>query len=215
MMRAFLCALGVLALVGCAATINDQSRVQYVQEGFNATELEAGGLALLPVVAGQGQEGYRRPLGDEIDSAISIYGTNIPYTGWQEAMNALNERGLVEDYQSMISNYRETAIIDKGMLAGIGEALGVHYILFVSLEDFSKDASTRYSLFSGWTTTKTATVQAFAQIWDCRACDVVWEGSGTAQSTGGELTYEKPYEEYSRIAAQGLVKNLLGIGGKS
>lgn len=197
-----------VVLLGCAANICDKSKVQYVKEGFSSTSLESGGLALLPVVAGQGQEGYRRPFAESLNKAIASLKPNLKFLKWQKTMEILNEQNLTETYQNVISTYRETAIIDKNFLHEIGYALGVRYLLFVSLQEFHKASQTSYNILSGWSTTKTARVNAFAQIWDCGTGDVVWEGIGLAESKGGELTYEKEYEEYAHIAAEGLARKL-------
>lgn len=204
----------VIVLVSCAATIHDTSKVQYVREDFNNESIRAGALALLPVHAGEGQEGYRRPLADAINSVVdslipSHYG--LKFYKWQETIDMLNEHDLVKSYQDAISTYRETAIINKDLLHDIGSKLGVRYLLFVSLERFHKASKVEYSIFTGWGTTKTAEVTAFAQIWDCGDGDVLWEGFGSASSRGTELTYERGYEVYTHIAAEGLIRKLFNL----
>jgi hypothetical protein len=199
-----------LALFGCAATIQDLSKVQYVKEGFDANALKAGGLALLPVVAGQGQEGYRRPLADSLDFYVQTKKPNLQFIKWQDAIAKLNDKGLAEKYQAAISTYRTTSIIDKSLVSEIGAALGVRYFLFVSLEEFHQSSKMRYSGLTGkLTEDETAKVNAFAQVWDSQSGDVVWEGIGQAQATSSEFTYLKGgYETYSGIAARGLVSRL-------
>lgn len=205
-----------ILFLNCAATIQDLSKVQYVKEGLNTDSLFLYGIALLPVVAGQGQEGYRRPFGNAINENIKNELPNLKFLPWQKSMDLLNEYSLTEEYQAIISQYQTTAIIDKNLMRDLGDALDVRYLLFVSLEDFSKSKSTTYNVFFGWSTTKTAIVNGFVQLWDCMDGDVAWEGYGTAYSEGGELTYEKDYIEYSNVAAKGLVRKLFNIQtGKS
>ena len=198
-------------LMSCAASIRDLSKVQYVREGFNKDSIAQYGIALLPVVAGQGQEGYRRPFGDAINENIKNKAPDLDYIPWKQTMDLLNEYSLTEEYQDIILQYQTTSIIDKTLMRDLGDALNVRYLLFVSLEDISKTESTSYDIFLGVHTTKTAFVNGFAQLWDCLLGDVAWEGYGTAYSKGGSYTYEKDYKEYSNVAARGLVRRLLNV----
>ena len=208
-----ICIISLLILIfsGCAATIQNLSKTQYVKEGFNPNELNNYGIALLPIAAGQGQEGYRRPYGDAINTVMNNSFKEVNFIPWQQTMNILNDSSLTKEYEDLILTYRSTAIIDKTLMQDIGQVLNIRYLLFVSLEDFSKSKETSYNFLLGWHTTKTAIVNGFAQVWDCNKGDVVWEGYGTAYSEGGELTYEKDYEEYSMVAAKGLVYKLFNL----
>jgi len=194
-------------LMGCTAGIHDIWKVQYVNEEFGADSLKRGGIAVLPVVAGKGQEVYWRPFAEALNVAIQSFRPELKFLNPEETMSVLNGRGLAETYQSAILTYRETAIIDRGLLREIGEALGVRYVLFVSLEEFHEVSEINFSGYWGWTT-YVSRVNAFAQIWDCPTGDVVWEGLGTTRWMGGNRTYEKEYKKYCRIAAEGLAGKL-------
>ncbi|MCK4448131.1 MAG: hypothetical protein KAW56_13750 [Candidatus Marinimicrobia bacterium] len=201
----------IILIVSCAATIRDISEVSYIKEGFNTTSLQVGGLALLPVHAGAGQEGYRRPLADAIDKMVITLNPNLKFSKWQETAQVLSEHELVKTYQDVILTYRETAILNEDFLHKLGSALGKRYLMFVSLERFHKASKTTYSMWSGWETTETAEVNAFAQIWDCSTGDVVWEGFGAAKSVGTELMYTKGYGEHAQLAAEGLIRKLFNL----
>ena len=201
-----------ILIIGCIpAPIRNISEVGYIKEGFSESSLESEGLALLPIVAGQGQEAYRRPLAEAINQSIQKAKPELKFLNWEETMSILNKEKLVEKYQKAISSYRETAIIDHDLLQEIGEALGTRYLLFISLEEFHKSSKSQYYIGAGWHTSKTAKVDAFAQIWDCSTGDVVWEGRGAAESEGTELTYDEGYEKYCNIAAEGLICKLFNI----
>jgi len=201
----------VLLFVKCAAVIYDKSSVQYIKDDFSSETFYNGGLAILPVVSGQGQEGYRRPFGEALNKGINTMLPGLHYLQWQRTMNVLNQHCLVEDYKKAILSYRETAILDKNLIRKIGEALELRYLLFVSLEEFHKASQTNYNILVGFHTTKTARINGFAQIWDCTNGDVVWDGIGLAESKGGDLTYEKDYIEYAKIAAKIISNSDLGI----
>ncbi|MCK4304244.1 MAG: hypothetical protein KAY24_08385 [Candidatus Eisenbacteria sp.] len=196
---------------GCAASIKDQSAVNYVGGDFAPDVLREGGMAMLPVVAGAGQEGYRRPLAECLTGECQLAMGTGRFAGWQETMEILNEEDLSDSYQMMIATYRETAILRKETVSRLGEALSVRFLLFCSLEQFHSQTSTTYSIFTGFNTVRKSGVTAFCQVWDAETGDVVWEGQAAAKSAGGELTYDKPYEEYARIAAKGLARELFQL----
>ena len=60
---------------GCAAKVVDDSKLQYLAPEFTANSLADHGLSLLPVVAGEGQEGLRRPLAAKLETHLSA---NLP-----------------------------------------------------------------------------------------------------------------------------------------
>ena len=198
-------------MTGCAATIYDKSSVSYVDAAFSPTHLRTHGLALLPVVAGQGQEGYRRPLGDCLAASTEELMGGGHFLGWRETMAALNEQDLSDEYEDLIGTYRETAILRQEAVNELGLALGVRYLLFVSLERFHTSTSTTYNAFTGLNSERTSAVNAFCQVWDTATGNVVWEGAAAARSAGNEFTYDKPYEEYARKAADGLTARLFGV----
>ena len=195
---------------GCATAIKDKSSVNYVANSFNPAELRSGGLAMLPVVAGQGQEAFRRPLAEALSTSCALAMKPGRFLSWRETMQLLNDNDMSDEYQSMISTYRETSILRKETVSLLGELLECRYLLFVSLEKFHTQESTSYSFLSGNTYQRKSAVTAFCQTWDSQPGDVVWEGAASAKSVGGEMTYDKPYDEYARVAANGLVRRLFG-----
>jgi len=194
--------------------IVDRSQVSYVGGDFTPQHLRTEGAGMLPVVAGQGQEAYRRPMADQMSIAVTSAMGEGTFLDWRQTMEGLNAADLSDAYQSLIATYRETAILRRETVSKLGQALGVRYLLFVSLEEFHKKSSTSYSVFSGMQTTRKAQVNAFCQVWDCLTGDVVWEGAAAANSQGGELTYDKPYSEYARVAAEGVTRRLFQLAGK-
>ena len=193
--------------MGFVTTIFGTSSMQGVKEEFGPDSLKSAGIAILPVFAGKGQEGYRQPFAEALNVAIQTFRPELKFLKSEETMFVLNKRGLAAKYESAIVAYRETAIIDKELLREIGEALGVRYVLFINLEEFHEVSEIRFSGYWGWITCVTG-LNAFAQIWDCPIGDVVWEGLGTTQWMGGKLTYEKECKKYCRIAAERLARKV-------
>ena len=57
--------------IGCAARVVDDSKLQYLAPEFTYNSLSEYGLSLLPVVAGEGQEGLRRPLASKLEAHLA------------------------------------------------------------------------------------------------------------------------------------------------
>lgn len=196
--------------LGCAATIKDLSRTQYLHEAFSAAELQAGGLAILPITAGQGQEGYRRPLGDFINANVAQAVPGGKTLQWQAAMDSLNAHGKVSVYEDMIQAYRQTSIVNRERVKEMRDALGVRYALYSILQDYSETQKTSFNIFSGWDTKKTANVSAHCLVLDLATGDVVQEIVGQAQSVAGDLSYNSPYEAYAAMIAHSVLAKLPG-----
>ncbi len=197
-------------LISCTASIQNTVKVQYLKPGFTTQTLHDGGLALLPIIAGQGQEGYRRPLGESLDTSIAVRRPGMKYIRWQETLSNLNRDSLASSYESVIMTYRSTSIVDKSLIKKLGQSIGARYLFFVSLEDFSKSSRVGYSGLTGsLETQESAQVSAFAQIWDSEEGDVVWEATASAQSSSSEFTtISHSYEDYSSRLASSIAMKL-------
>lgn len=198
----------ITLLCGCEASIQNTSQAKYIKPEFTQGALEGGGLAFLPILAGQGQEAYRRPLADSISHDITNQDTNLKFYDTDKTTKILQDKQLIDSYQRAILSYSETSILNKQLLTSISDSLGIRYLLLISLKEFNKVSHGEYNYLTGVQTVTNAKVQAFAQIWDCTIGDIVWEGQASAESEGGELTYTAAYEKYCGVAAQGLVDKL-------
>lgn len=200
----------VLLILSCAAPIKNLTKVNYLNDQFSAETLQYGGIALLPVTAGHGQEGYRRPLGDTLSAYLPKTIPDGKTIDWQTAMNLLNSHNLVSEYQQIIESYQRTSILNREKIMKLGEALGVRYALYCALQDYSESKNTSYNLFSGFSTTKTANVQAHCLVFDLTTGDVMQEIIGQAASEAGDMSYNRGYEVYAKILAQAVLSKLPG-----
>lgn len=205
----------MLTITGCAASMRAGADTQYADDFFDGNALASGGLALLPVTAGQGQEAYRRPFGNALNTTMDSvgrgYGINV--TPWDRTMHAINEAGLTSDYNDALRAYRETSIIDARLIQQIGEQTGRRYLLYTILGDFREGATVRRSAISGdLTAYDAAGTEAFAQVWDTQSGDVVWEGRAAARSDASEFRYVSTTDPaaYSRAIAKVLAEEIMG-----
>jgi len=209
-----------LTIWGCAAAIANNSKVTYEAESFSRTELYEGGLAVLPVTAGRGVEGYRRPFGQFLDHYIIAYKpneVNFNTLEWEESLERLNKSGLTQKYNDAILAYKETAIIDYNLLKEVGETFGVRYLLFTELGDFSDESNYNYDWFSGsGYSTRTVGMFAFCSLWDCEKGDVIWECVGDISATSGKYTYvaQDDIDKFSGMVAESVITRLYNVPKK-
>ena len=184
------------------------SNVSYTALSFNQSSLEADGLALLPIVAGSGVEGYRRPFGEAMNKTADSLITN--FMPWNETLDSLNNHGLVSYYNSAIRSYQDTGIIDRSILQKMHQATDKNYFLFVHLAPPTAERYATYSSFSGVSVTETKSVSAFGIVWSSKDGDVVWEGYAVAEVTTGEFTYSNESDmERAVKVARALMTSLL------
>lgn len=171
---------------GCASTKVVDGSASYVAPSFSAASIKQDGLAILPVVAGSGVEGYRRPFGDALnDAGTEAFGSQAKR--WQETMQELNTAGLVDDYQQAINSYETTGIISSEIAGRMAEAVGKRYFLFVKLDPPIAESKKSYSVLAGSSSVTTKYgVTALGRVWDAKG-NIVWEGVGgsTAEANSG------------------------------
>jgi len=183
--------------------------VSYVSSNFSTSMLESDGLALLPIVAGSGVEGYRRPFGEAMNNTADTELNN--FLRWNDTLNRLNDEELVSEYNNAIRSYQDTGIIDRSVLQKMSEATDKNYFFFVQLLPPEAERDISYNYFSGgYSRTETKSVTAFGLVWSSSDGDVVWEGSATAEVTTGDYSYtEETDMERAEKVANALMASLL------
>lgn len=210
----------VLALAGCVVQPKSQGLSTYVAPDFNRAQVQAGGIALLPVVAGVGVEGYRRPFGDAMNVAAGNILSNGKFLTWQETMQRLNEADLIESYQQAIASYTATSIIPKRLIQAMADATGVEYFLYVSLNSPVSETHQRRSSWGGGNTSIETRigVSASGQLWASRG-DIVWEGLGSSEVHASTDAFQlvsdadRSLESHSLRAATALINAVVGQSG--
>lgn len=206
--------LSAVVWSGCAARIVDDSQLQYLDPEFTVSSLFDHGLGLLPVVAGQGQEGLRRPLAAKLETHLTAQLPEESFYGAIQMLDLINEANLTEAYAQMIGDYERAAILNKRTLREIGKATGIRYLLHVKLLNQSRTERLAKALLSDdIVSLEGKNVTIFGQVWDCGLGDVVWEGTGeVAVEAEMEFQYVKQNIDYLvSVAAQSFLNNLPGV----
>ncbi|MBI3596996.1 MAG: hypothetical protein HY203_07590 [Nitrospirae bacterium] len=205
---------GIILCVGLTACAGPLT-----QFNFNATELQRvpdfthQNLVdqKIGILSATGGDGYRRVLADSFSKALSTVRPEIPQLTPQKAIGLLNRANLADEYTNMIRDYETSGVLRKESLSRIGEALGVGYLIQLSLLQYTQDTSTRFSFLGiRFLETRSSTLRVFAQIWDVRSGEIVWEASSEV-TLAGEDVREKPiaFEEVATRAWQELIKQLI------
>ncbi len=200
-----------LSLSGCAATIVNKTQTQYLDPDFDARSLRAGGLSLLPILAGQGREGYRRPLADWLEMYLEQAVPNGNSYGWRLSMERINEADKSDLYADIINGYRATSILNRKKVRLLAGALRTRYAMLCILQDFSETTSLNYNSFSGKVhQEKKANVELQCLVIDMIRGDVVQEIRGRVGSTAMEFIYNPDYEKYAQALARNVLARLPG-----
>lgn len=199
-----------LGLAACAGPLSQfnftAAELQRIPE-FTHQNLEDEKIGILSAT---GDNSYRRVLGDSLSKALRQIHPNIPQVPPQQALSVLNGAGLAGEYAKMLREYETSGILRKTSLQRIGKALGVRYLIQMSLLQYTQDTSTRFSVLGiRFVQTRSSTLRVFAQIWDATTGGIVWEGSSSV-TLAGEDVREKPipFEDVATRAWSELIKRL-------
>ena len=123
--RAACLCLPLVVLGACAGSdlhIADESRSRFLDETVSDISLREGGVAILPVLAPQGNK-YVNPLATQLGRELAKVFSGARIVPWQESYRLLKEADLGAGQDSAISISKTTPIITKEVLAQIVEEL--------------------------------------------------------------------------------------------
>ena len=208
-----LLSLSLLFAFGCAAPVTQNVRFDYFATESKQGALAAGGLGLLPVVAGADQEGLRRPFGNRLNNDLSNQLPEGKFIGDIETIALISNAGLTGDYSRLMNDYKRSAILNKDSLKKIGAVIGVEHLLYVELLEQSQTEGPVPRILSKHPlVVKEIKMNIFGQVWSCTIGDVVWEGTGDISvRTEDQWTYIQAVDELVNMAARSILKNLTGL----
>ena len=99
----------------------------------------------------------------------------IPLT---ETLTSINRAGLYQNYKRMITDYRDSGLLDPMALAQVGKATGARYIAQLNMAAFQQVYHDRLGVFGlRLLQTKEANIRLTLQIWNSRDGSIAWEGA--------------------------------------
>jgi hypothetical protein len=166
-----------------AFQIADTSCPGYKNVDFSRSDIVSKGLGIMPVLGGDDKEQFRRPMGDEVTKQLRLSFNQSTILSPSQVINILNQRNLSDEYTQAISDYNISGIVPKDMVAHIGQALGVKYLLYTKLLGDS-DVEI-LNIGSSFQRVQFDEIYVQSQIWSTELGDVVWEGKGGTAKVAG------------------------------
>lgn len=205
-------ALAVLVPILSGGCSNNQiySTVQYEDISLASNGLETHGLGFITPSTVTGQEQDVQSLAFIFARVLEKERSDIRVISLPEALSAVNQAGLADEYKQMYVDYSDTGIFEKNSLRKVGEVIGARYLVQLKLSGFSQGSKGRFS-FLGLRVyqTKEANIRLFFQIWNSETGVIVWEGAEEV-NYAWDTTKEKPvsFQLIVEEIAQNLVSKL-------
>ena len=127
-----------------------------------------------------------------------------------QSISFLSQAGLAREYNEAIKDFQITGVLDQKILTKIHEAMGVQYLIYLSLNSFSQYPSTRLSALGlRLIDSQTATLRLFVRIIQASQGRIVWEGSAEGIVRREDFRARPiTLNELGQLACQKLVENL-------
>ena len=188
---AVIAVLFVVLFEGCS-TNQIHSMVQYEDISLEPNGLENHGLGFITPSTVTGQEQDVQGLAFIFARVLEKDRPDIRVIGLPEALSAVNQAGLSDEYKQMYVDYSDTGIFKKDSLRKVGTVIGVRYLAQLKLSGFSQNSKGRFN-FLGLRVmqTKEANIRLFFQIWNSDTGAIVWEGTEEV-NYAWDTTSEKP-----------------------
>lgn len=205
--------IGIGTMFGCAPSVHNLTKTWYVNPGFTADSVRAGGLALFPITAGGGKEDYRRiALGDSLNVSLkSVAGTGRLMT-WEACLDSLIHYRLGTVYQSLIEEYEMKSMVDRDKVKQLQKAVGVKYGLCCFLHELSESRESGYRFLMGqFLSTRIGDLVMDCIILDLSTGDVMQEIVGRAASeTVGVNPHNPKHEVYMAAMVRAIADEVYG-----
>lgn len=192
---------------GCTSTQEikpvDTSTVTYKGDVTDRKDLSESTIAILPVLAGEGYEGFRRKTGTELTRQFRKQLPNASVLSSQETRNRISDGEVSSEYSDMMTDYGKTGVLDQDALSRIGSAVEARFLLYSKV---GAEGSSESALVAGeyYQETEVNAFDIYAQLWDVEQGDVVWEGTGGAAG----LSRATSNNQLLTMAAEGLTERV-------
>jgi hypothetical protein len=182
----------VPVLSGGCSTNQTHSTAQYEDISLASNGLETHGLGFLTPSTVTGQEQDVQSLAFIFARVLEKERPDIHVISLPEALSAINQAGLADEYKQMYVDYSDTGIFKKNSLRKVGQVTGVRYLVQLKLSSFNQNSKGRFS-FLGLRVfqTKEANIRLFFQVWNSETGGIVWEGT-EEMNYAWDTSSEKP-----------------------
>jgi len=153
--------IATIFIAGCASSY-------FIAPGFTGENLNSGGLAIFPVLIGQGTvspgvETYRRSCGEGLAIGIREKLPSLKVIAPSQVSNTLSEKDLVDDYAKLSENFKQTGVFDALTAGKMAKVVGAQYFMIVRISGlYSPKEKHALALLNG-------------QIYDSERAEMVFE----------------------------------------
>jgi hypothetical protein len=203
-------ALTLLGVFGCAGPF---TRAQFViDESFCGPDLDLDGATIGFVTPSSANGSEDKWILSDIlaETLKEMKKKHVTVILPSEFLSSVNQAGITREYNEMIKDYQTCGILSRDILATIGEAMGIQYLVHVKLTSFDQFTSVRLNLLGlRAIDSQMAKIRLFLRIWQTEQGKVVWVGSGE-----GIITRERfrarpvSLNEVARLGCRRLVEQL-------
>jgi len=153
------------------------STINHHQFSLSGDALKNSGIAFITPSTVTGQEEEKQAVAFTFVETLKTQRPDIRCVSLPETLSAINKADLVDDYQRMFAEYKDTGLFDSKILYKVGQVTGTRYLGQLKLAGFSQGSKGRFSVFGmRLLETSYAKLRLFFQIWDARDGSIAWEG---------------------------------------
>jgi len=157
----------------------------FIEPSFVYSNIEAGGIAILPVGASAGAQAdiaLRREAALGLEKKLAEKYPKVKITGIQTTTVKLSKGGLGEKYAKALETYQTTGVTDAATLETIGKAVGSRYLAMPVIQGYDKEKVERGHKY---------TIALEVQIWDVDEKLSVFQHVTKGKATPGIFTDAK------------------------
>jgi glutamate synthase domain-containing protein 2 len=170
-----------LLAAGCATTSQTYS-AQIIAAPSSASlkrgDLAGFGIAFITPSTVTGQEEDKPALALAFSKSLEEQLPNVHVVPLTETLTSVNRAGLFENYRRMITEYRDSGLLDRTALEQVGKATGARYIALLNMASFQQVYHDRLGVLGlRVLQTKEANIRITLQIWNSLDGSIAWEGS--------------------------------------
>ena len=197
--------VGSVVIVASACVAGMRSTIE---TSYSNPDMTLQGIAILPVTAGEGLEGFRRHMASLLENQIAAQHPDVKVITSAECLRRINDLGLANEYSDMLETYGRTGILDRETLGELADAVGAQHMLQAQFSYEAADFVEVGAIGGGLNREERQELYVFGQLWDGTEGDVVWEVAGSVRSRTGEFTFARDVEDILAQAITDLVAEL-------
>ncbi len=175
----------LLFSAGCASSSPVAAKYSwdlYRASNVSTETFKGQSVAILPPLSIEylpAQEVYRETLAGLLYKAMREHSDNPTIIAMDAVQSAINRKELWNDVLRMYTEYHDSAVLRKDVLARLGQAVNARYVLLPKLLTFQQEVFDRASFLGvSFLKTRLSLVSVQAQIWDTETGEVIWQGVG-------------------------------------